>query len=49
MGVFFFFWQFCNVAIVATIHKKKEPNLATAQRGFSRIQLYFGNLEELNV
>jgi hypothetical protein len=27
------FYQFCDVAIVATIHKRKEPILVTVQRG----------------
>jgi hypothetical protein len=45
----FFFFQFCDLAIVATIHEKKEPNLAIDQRGISKILLCFGNLKELNV
>jgi hypothetical protein len=28
-----FFSQFCDVATVTTMHKRKEPNLATGQRG----------------
>jgi hypothetical protein len=28
-----FFLQFCDVVAVATIHKRKEPNLATGQKG----------------
>jgi hypothetical protein len=28
-----FFSQFCDVATVAIMHKRKEPNLATGQRG----------------
>jgi hypothetical protein len=57
MGFFFsifliFFGQFCDLARVATIHKrkgKKEPNLITGQRGQSRhileSSLSFGNLQ----
>jgi hypothetical protein len=29
----FYFFSNYDVAIVATIHKRKEPNLATDQRG----------------
>jgi hypothetical protein len=40
-----FVFQFCDVATVANIHKRKEPNLAIGKRGektFSRILLCFG-------
>jgi len=31
-GFFFhFFFEFCVIATVATIHKRREPNLATGQ------------------
>jgi hypothetical protein len=52
MGDFILFFQFCDVARVAIIHKRKEPNLAAGQRGeqnFFRILLYFGDLQELIV
>jgi len=46
---FLFIFQFCDVATVAIIQKRKEPNLDAGQRGehnFYRILLYFGDLQE---
>jgi hypothetical protein len=45
----FFSFQFCDVATVAIIHKREEPNLAAGQIGeqnFLRILLYFGDMQE---
>jgi hypothetical protein len=46
---FLFIFQFCDVATVAIIQKRKKPNLAAGQGGehnFYRILLYFGDLQE---
>jgi hypothetical protein len=40
-----FVFQFCDVATVANIHKRKEPNLAivkTGEKTFSGVPLCFG-------
>ncbi len=46
--VFFFAPQLCDLATLAIIHTRRQPNLATDQRGhqtFSSILLCFGHLQ----
>lgn len=45
-------FQFCDIAIVTTIAKRKQPKLARHQRAqytFPRILLSFGDFQEPNV